>query len=507
MTFKEKVLSYLKINEDELPLYFQTLSEVDYGSPEEFKDMDKACVIIKQSMGNLEKIMIYGDYDADGIMATSILKNAFEKMNYQVGYYIPSRTIDGYGINLERAKQIVDKGYKLVITVDNGVNQIDAINFLKSHNVKVIVTDHHTYLKAPSVDAFLHPFEKDNKEENCGAYVAYMLSEALLAKKDYYLLSLASLATISDMMPLNMHNRNIVRLGIDYINNHKNHPFYLLHNCDEFDEEIFGFQIAPKINSWGRITDDTSINRIVKLFINSSFDEKNRIVSQLNYYNNLRKEELKHSGTTIKINESLGVVGYDATIKDGLVGLFASSFLNKYKKPSICFTKDKDGILKGSARSNSSCPINVFFDEIDDLLLTHGGHESAGGVTLMEKNLPLLIEKFDEYINKHPYQEIASSPIEIDIDEINYENYLFLKRLSPFGQGFKCPEFLIKIETKRIIKYDTFIKSFLNPEATLIYFNNDIDYNCNEIIFIGKLKKDKYKEAVSFLASKSNSNL
>ena len=161
MNFKEKVLEYFSLDESQLIEYLKPLEELDYGSPSDFIDMDKAVTLVTESIENDYKTMIYGDYDADGIMATSIIINLYAKFNKTPGYYIPSRTIDGYGINLDRAKQIVAKGYKLVITVDNGVSQFEALSYLKENGVKVLLTDHHAFGEevAPH-DVFIHPFKK-----------------------------------------------------------------------------------------------------------------------------------------------------------------------------------------------------------------------------------------------------------------------------------------------------------------------------------------------------------
>ena len=138
-SFKEKVLKYLNINEEDLPFYLKDYTFDDLESPNNFHNVDIAASRILDAIKNEEKIMIYGDYDCDGISATSILVKMFQYLNYKVGYYIPSRYIDGYGINVERANQIIQKGYDLVITVDNGVAQHDAINFLTSKNIDVIL--------------------------------------------------------------------------------------------------------------------------------------------------------------------------------------------------------------------------------------------------------------------------------------------------------------------------------------------------------------------------------
>ena len=156
--FESKVLKYLNINEEELPSLLKEVTYDDIENPYNFLNMEKAVERIKEAIENKEKIMIYGDYDCDGISATAILVKMFSYFNIKVGYYIPSRYIDGYGINLTRAEQIEDKGYSLVITVDNGVAASEAIEYLESKNIDVILTDHHEITRElPKCYAVIHP--------------------------------------------------------------------------------------------------------------------------------------------------------------------------------------------------------------------------------------------------------------------------------------------------------------------------------------------------------------
>lgn len=505
MNFKEKVLNYLNINYESLNEYLKPVSELDYGSPFDFIDMQKAKDLVLESINNDYKVMVYGDYDADGIMSTSIIVNLYKYFNKTIGYYIPSRTIDGYGINLERAKQIVSKGYKLVITVDNGVSQFEALKYLKDNNVKVLLTDHHTFKEElPLCDVFIHPFNKLNKEENCGAYVSYMLAEAVLNRRDDYLLTLASLATISDLMPLNMHNRNLVRIGLSIINNTKNHPFHYLFN-GEFDEETFGFQIAPKINAFGRMIEDTSINRIISLFTDDNISKKYEISSQIEVINTKRKAYIKEKRATETIYDNEGVVVYDPTLKEGLVGLVCNKYLSEYKKPCIALTCTDNDILKGSARSYFGAPLNEFFEINKDMFLTSGGHALAGGLSIKKEDINEFIERFNEFIKSHPYVIKSFNPIEIDIDDITVENYAFLRSLSPFGTGFEEPYFKIKLPKDRLHFFSNHVKSSLNNEASLIAFNvNEIEFK-EENIFIGKMKKDNYNTSlISFVVNSIN---
>lgn len=507
MNFKEKVLNHFNIDNELLNELLKPIDKLCYGSPYDFYNMKEAKSLIEESINKDYKVMVYGDYDVDGIMATSIIINLYKKFNKTIGYYIPSRKLDGYGISLEKAKMIVEKGYDLVITVDNGVKQFEALNYLKNNGVKVLLSDHHEFDEIPPCDVFIHPFNKIVKEENCGAYVAYMLTEAVLNKRDDYLLSLVSLATISDMMPLNiLNNRNIVRIGIDIVNKNINHPFRKL-SLKEINDESYGFIISPKINSYGRVIENTSINGIIPLFIEPFNNEKSySIINSLEKTNLLRKELIKEESKTEIIYNDNAVVTYDPNYKDGLLALFCNKYLNKYKKPCIAFTDIDENELKGSARSFQGASLTDFFKENEDLFIKYGGHAFAGGISIKKRDLNELIKRFNLFVLNNPYEEKKIDPIFIDKEDITLDNYNFLNSLRPFGMNYEEPCFELLIDKTEIKIYEKCIKANLNEFSSLIGFdvNNYVYKDSNNII--GKIKKDEYnKNKLLFYVSEINS--
>ena len=238
MNFLNKLLEITNLSKEEFDLLTKEVSLNDIEDPNNFENIDKAVSRIFQAIKNNEKIMVYGDYDCDGICSVSILVNAFKKLNYEIGYYIPSRYKDGYGINEKMVDLIHSKGYKLIITVDNGVSQNEALKKAKDYGIDVILTDHHEILhELPECYCLVHPFRKTKDVmPQCGAYVSFMLSIKLLNKIDNYLLSLASLATISDMMPLVSHNRIIVKNAIEIIKKERFDQFYIFLEIQFTDE-------------------------------------------------------------------------------------------------------------------------------------------------------------------------------------------------------------------------------------------------------------------------------
>lgn len=494
MNFKEKVMQFLNLKEEDLSPLLLPLDALDYGHPSDFKEMDKAIFLVKEALAEKQKIMIYGDYDVDGIMATSILVSFLKRYSDLIGYYIPSRTVDGYGITLERARQIAEKGYQLIITVDNGVHQFEALQFLHEKGVKILLTDHHSYGNELAFhDAFLHPYEKDVPEDQCGAYVAYMLVEGLAECRDDRLLSYAALATISDMMPLRNKNRNLVRLGISIVNNDPIHPFRFLTKNKEFDEETFGFQIAPKINSFGRMKEDLSVSRTIKLFVDSPYETKMQISREMDSLNTKRKQILKNAEENLEIQEGMGIVAIHSSLKEGLIGLLAAKMMSTFHKPAMALLL-KNGIYKGSIRSLNGAPLTEFFPLISSKLITYGGHEMAGGISFLEENLFSVREAFENFLKTHPYQEEKRIPIEIEKEDVTLENYLFLKQLAPFGKDFEEPLFSLTLDSSECKIFSDHIKADLNINASLIGFSLKDHWKEPKMKFLGHLKKDTYNE-------------
>ncbi|MCI6357136.1 MAG: DHH family phosphoesterase [Erysipelotrichaceae bacterium] len=448
MNFKEKILKYYSLTEEEYQKLIVPVNELELPAPSLFNDMEKAKNIILNAIDNKEKIVIYGDYDCDGIMATSILVKCFDMLNYRVGYYIPSRYIDGYGLNTKRVEDFYKKGYKLIITVDNGIAQFEAIQKAYELGMKVIVTDHHEKQdKLPSCEAILHPIISNYGDiVCCGAYVSFMLATYLLGYDDEYLLSLASIATISDMMVLKAYNRDIVRLGISYLNKNNYYQFKLLSEDNLIDENVIGLKIAPKINAIGRMIENTSINHLVEFFVTNYKTRILQIYNSINEVNEKRKSLTKDQTNDVTIDETLPYISIVTNIKEGVIGLLANNLLNKYKKPTFVFTYDSHdkNVIKGSARSKNGFAINQFLMENKALFLTSGGHEQAGGLSLLKDNYDIFLSRLNDYALNNPFVEENKDFIDISITDINEDNYNFLRTLAPFGEGFKLPLLRIK---------------------------------------------------------------
>ena len=242
----DRLLDYYHISKDDYALLTMEVTKDNFASGHEFIDMDNCVRVVKEAVDNKKKIFIYGDYDADGIMSVSILVKMFKMINYPVSYHIPNRYTDGYGLNLQRSQEIVDNGFDLLITVDNGITAFEGIEYAKNHGLQVLVFDHHQPSDTlPMADYILHPsVSKFGDTATSAGFVTFMFAKSYLGYFDNYLATLASISLVSDMMPLVSYNRNLLRL---MIKEYQNHPFFnidLLKEKEVFNEYNIGMKIA-----------------------------------------------------------------------------------------------------------------------------------------------------------------------------------------------------------------------------------------------------------------------
>lgn len=503
-TFLEKLLDYYHLSFKEYEEMIRPSTLDDFSDGYSFKNIEKSVEIAKEAIKNNEKIIIYGDYDCDGIMGTSILVKLFKMMNYDVSYYIPSRYIDGYGLNEENAKKIKDK-FDLIITVDNGITAHKAIDILKEANKKVIVIDHHTVqLPLPNADAIVHPEVSEYGDvATSGGYCAFMFSKAMLGYYDKYLATLASISVISDMMPLKKYNRNLLKAIFASYQDGEFLPISLLAQNKPLDESIIGLSIAPKINSIGRMIEDKNVNLIVKYFVS---DDPSYILTYFNYMNDVnekRKEILKEASENIlkDVNDEAMVSLVD--IKEGLIGLIAAGIMNKIKKPAIVFTKSDDETLKGSARSIEGFNIVDAFKKLDHYFIDFGGHAGAAGCSIKLKDYPKFKEEFIKMVNSNDVKKVDKPSIEISINDISKENYLIYRSLAPFGEGHQSPLFkLPKIKTSSLTfnrtKEHIITQIGYNVKIVGFYISPDSINGHNYVSLLGTLDTSSFKNVTSY---------
>ena len=479
MDFRQKILDYYSLSEEDYKKLTKPLEELDLPDFNSPPDISKIKNRIFRAIENKEKIIVYGDYDCDGICSTTIMVKTFEKLNYKAAYYIPTRYNDGYGLNVNNVIKIKNAGFSLIITVDNGVCQNEAIDKANELGIDVIVIDHHEP-GSEQVNALgiIHPSISHISEEfGCGAFMSLIVSGALLGSYDDYLVTLAGLATISDMMELKGYNRNVVRLALENLKNNKYPTLMSLIEGDTFTEKSFGLDIAPKINAVGRLVDDKNINLLVRFLLSEDKDEIFKISSWIKNTNELRKTLTKEAVDALPkdmFNEEGIVIKLD--IKEGLIGLIANKLLGEYNVPVIVFTEDflDKNFLKGSVRSKEGFNVQKAFDSLSNYIVGGGGHAFAGGLTIKVSDFDAFKHDFINLCKEYKFTKVEPPSIEIKLQEINFQNYGILREFAPFGIGFPEPVFSLKdLPTKSLqfISFGKHLSTQISINSKILGFN------------------------------------
>ncbi len=503
MDFLTALLNYYRLSKERYDLMTRPLAFEDLRFDRRVSEIKPLIVRIQKAIQNKEKIIVYGDYDCDGIMSTSIIVKVFEMLGHPISYYVPSRYIDGYGLNVRRVDEIAQKGYSLIITVDNGISAFEAIDLAKEKGIDTLVVDHHEVQegKLPNAVGVLHPFVSNlGQYAASGGFMAFVLATALLDYVDAYLLSLAAISTVSDMMPLVEYNRDLLRLGLEAMNGHHFSAIRRLTGDKEINEKVIAMEIAPKVNAVGRMDETTSINRLIKYFTSSSDEDINLYGSFIESINDSRKVLTK------EVVESLNSIGDEAgivlklDIKEGLIGLIANRLVNEHQVPTIVFTEDSTDktLLKGSMRSKEGFNITKAFGSLEKYLVTHGGHAFAGGLAIRKGDFEDFKKDFVALADRYRFSEEEIEALPVSLNDINMRNYEILKSFSPFGEGFKEPSLLIKgLKSANLsfISNDKHLSTIIGMNVKLLGFNiSRQDINQHQFVDLyGNLQLNEYR--------------
>ena len=444
-----KIVSSFCYTEDDLVPFFMPKTYGTYYH-ESFSAIEE---VLKEAKINNRKVFVFGDYDCDGICATTLLVKVLSKLGIQNGYYIPNRFTEGYGLNIDRVMQAYEKGYEILITVDNGVSAHEALKYAKSVGMTVIVTDHHVIGEEVECDILCHPslFEEDY-QYLCGSGVVYVLAD-YLGLADEEMTELAMIATIGDVMELKGFNIQLVNEGLAVLNNHGSKSIDILSNnlrypCDETD---VGFRIVPKINSIGRLADMANANQAVRFLLAEDVTEIMALAEQINRLNDLRKEMTNQQYQ--KVSESCDkdedfIIVVDESLHEGIVGILAGKLCDSLNKPCIVFT-ESGGLLKGSGRSIPSVDIFEVVSGFKDNCVALGGHPQACGISIEKDKLA----DFKQYL-KDNYQAVDYVPvkkcIEVTNEDLTRENIDEVFSYGPYGQGRQMP--ILRLNQGPIIK-------------------------------------------------------
>lgn len=441
-------------------------------------------------------ILIVGDYDCDGICATTITKRLLEHLGINNSYYIPSRIDEGYGLS-EKIVSIAHKHrYDVIITVDNGVSAISSISLANSLGIKVMIIDHHEYVDIPDCYGFIHPnlLDKDFNKLSAGA-LCYLLST--LFYEDDYSLVLGGLSILSDMVGVLNYNRYLLKKMMNVLNTSDMYQIKLL-NGASIDYDSLSFNAIPKINAVSRMGYNANI--LVKYFL-SDRDECIKLLDSINKINDYRKNETKSECdlalSMLNRKDKLALI-VSSEFKEGICGLIANRISLNYDVPCIVFSK-KDGLLKGSGRSRENFNIYEYLLDTKELFTSFGGHGQACGVCLDESKL----DDLKAYIDTHKLNMLDYHKDVISVDQSDIDLDLFEKidSLKPFGIDFKEPLIHIKdfeYKSKFLIK-NKYPKFTVDNKLTAISFNEYDSYRQFNDIYAYIRKDDYHQGALSLL--------
>jgi single-stranded-DNA-specific exonuclease len=453
--------------EEEISLFLNGDYERDFHDPFLMRDMEKSCDRIFEAIKAQEKIVIYADYDCDGIPGAVILHDLFEKINYKnYEVYIPQRNSEGYGLNMSAIEEFIKNDVKLLITIDLGITAINEVAVATKSGIEVIVTDHHIpHENLPCAYAILNPKVDDYPEKMlCGAGVVFKLVQGFVKKYgehfninkgwEKWALDMAGLATLSDMVPLIGENRVIASFGIKVLRQSRRvglHKLLAQMKIDQkyLGEDDVGFMLAPRLNAASRMDDPM---RAYELLATCDETEAGILASHLTKINDDRKlivlgimREVKKKFEDKEIKDII-VVGSPAW-RVGVLGLVAGKLVDEYEKTVFVWGKDENDCIKGSCRSNGTISVVELMTNASENFIEFGGHEFAGGFTVhndkihfLEDALVLSHLKSTSIIEK----EKIEAEIEGDLSLVSMKNWRDLEKIAPYGLGNPKPIFLFK---------------------------------------------------------------
>ena len=445
------------VKDQEALSHFLTPTLDDLHDPYLLHDMDKAVERIRRAIEDGEFILIYGDYDADGMTSASIVKESLEQLGAEVAVYLPNRFTDGYGPNASVYKYFIEQqGISLIVTVDNGVAGHEAIDLAQSMGVDVIVTDHHSMPEVlPDAYAIVHPEHPDADypfKHLAGCGVAFKLACALLEEVQVELLDLLAIGTIADMVSLTDENRIMVQYGLEVLRNTQRMGLQEMFNIagiarNDVTEETVGFQLAPRLNALGRLDDP---NPAIDLLTGFDDEEAHDIALMIHEKNEERKEivqaiyqEAKAMVDPAKKVQILAKEGWNP----GVLGIVAGRLLEELGQTVIVLNLE-DGRAKGSARSIEALDIFEALDPHRNLFIAFGGHAGAAGMTLEADKLDTLSEILESYVLDKGLDATTKNNLsldeELDLEALTIDVVKNFERLAPFGMDNQKPVFYIR---------------------------------------------------------------
>ena len=430
-------------------------------------DMEKAVERLLVAHKKQEKITVYGDYDVDGVSASTVILTAFEKFGFKnVDYFLPDRFKDGYGMNERGVRVLADRGTNLILTVDCGSLNHAEIDFAKGFGIDTIVTDHHNIAEVqPNAVAVVNPRRKENKypqaENFAGVGVAFKLVQALQTKlegfpagQEKWLLDMVALGTVCDIMKQTVENRQNTFWGLKVLSKTRRaglKSMLALAGVKEPKSSTLGFIIGPRINSAGRLeTAEKALDLMLEKDAFVAF-EKAKSLDDLNKV----RRKIQHEALEIAIqkaedfkNDKVLVVA-DESFNDGIIGIVASGLLERFKKPVFVISIEGD-VAKGSARSFGDFSASRAVQNASEIIIKGGGHDAAAGVTLPTSKIYDFRKSVNDFYDslklKNQLEKLLPK-VDIQLEDfspISVELFEKISLLEPFGNGNDEPTFEIK---------------------------------------------------------------
>ena len=508
----------------------------DFTYPLELPGLERAATRLCKAIIDREKVVVYGDYDVDGITSVSLLLSFFRDAGFSASFMLPSRFVDGYGLNMARAEQIVSEGHQLLITVDCGSGSLNEVAYLREKGVDVIVTDHHrVHGDQPDAHSFINPDvweEHREYEVLAGVGVAYLLVMAahiMLRKIDRYrarlptlksYLDIVTVGTVADMVPLVGPNRSLVVHGLKFLREESVRPGLVALKevskvgLREVDATSIAFYMAPRINAAGRLG-NAEVG--VDLLLSPSYQRAIGLARKLDD-ENVRRRELEsgifeEADRLVVAAIELGGTPHAIVLGSpdwhkGVLGIVASRICEKYHRPTLLLAIE-DGIATGSGRSVAGLDLSVALEKLSSLLLKFGGHSMAAGLTMEVANLEGLRKGMESHVAKVLKPEEMKPSLSVDcvvpLSDVGRDMILDLERLSPFGSGNPEPVIAVRnvvVRSRQIVGGDH-LKLFVEQEGRTLeaigFRMGDRDTGVNDRIDIAFFPEIRSWQGVTYL--------
>ncbi|MBU3914495.1 single-stranded-DNA-specific exonuclease RecJ [bacterium] len=516
----------------------------DIPNPSLLKNIDDAVDLLLDTIRKKERTLIVGDYDVDGITSTALLIRFFKKIAYtQFETFLPNRFIHGYGLTDKTVEVILLQKPDLVLTVDNGITARAEINRIQEAGIKVIVTDHHLPQQGFLPDCLiLNPRQENCKfpfKELAGVGVVFLFLISLraeLRKRGFWkddkteinlleYLDLVAIGTVADQVPLLGLNRIFTKFGLNQMTkkNQEGYPGEFYHYLKAFsaktgikffNSDSISFNLAPMLNATGRMEEAMEGLRFIMV------EDEQSALSRYQNIERINQKRKKKQQTMIKkaeqkaeafIKKGLGIVVYDESFHEGLIGIIASRLVDQFFYPAIVVTDSDPGILKASCRSKE---VNIMeiLQECSELLIQFGGHKNAAGCSLKKENFGKFHEKYTEICNRMLSNEntmIVKANIEVEQEMLTYSLINELRILEPYGQDNRKPTFFIKnirLPSPTVLT-GKHLKWTLEQDLELLFWNGagsfshaasyNVAFTLSENVFRGERKRQMVVSAIA----------